>query len=95
MGERQMSLAEGDVKGVWFELSPLAFKAALPLTALTLIAQGVAGTCKPPPSPSAFVVMHINYFREFYLRDVLLPSNSLLTFWSSSVLAAFHCANDV
>lgn len=34
-----MSVAEGDVKGVWFELSPFVFKASAPVVAASLLLQ--------------------------------------------------------
>jgi len=38
-----MNVSEGDVKGVWFELSPLAFKFSAPVVALSLVANALTG----------------------------------------------------
>jgi hypothetical protein len=38
-----MSVAEGDVKGVWFELSPYLFKASAPMVVASVLLQAATG----------------------------------------------------
>jgi hypothetical protein len=44
LGRRaQMSVSEGDAKGVWFEVSPYVLKATAPLVAVSLLLQAASG----------------------------------------------------